>query len=185
MAVSLNLLNDPIVEKRPATGRSFLAGLCFFLLALTFTAVLYEYYLFSNLYNKRITAEAELRSAKSEMGVLSAKLGDVEARLNGIEEMLDFMLGNVRAEDILPLLEACASEDTALERLEITSEGMMLIGTAKNELGISELYEALVSSGLFASVDKPCSMPDAFWGFNFTLQCDFTVAPDAGVTDER
>lgn len=183
MVVSPNLLGRGAAEERPAADWSFAAGLCLFLLAVTFTAVMYEYYLFSGLSKKRTAVEVELSSAKNELSILNTKFADAESRMNGIEEMLDFMLGGARAGEVLSLLVACAAEDAVVERLEVTAEGLTLLGSAKDERSISEFYKVLVSSELFASVGKPLSMSEADFGLNFTLQCDMANALDTGVTD--
>lgn len=185
MAVNLNLLSGDAAEGRPDVSWRFAAGLSLFLLAVTFTVVLYEYYLFNSLYQKRIIAEADLRSAAGDVSMLNAKIAGAEASLNEVEGMLDFMLCDARIGEMLSLLTVCAAEEAFVESLEVTAGGMMLHGSAKSEHSITEFYKALISSGLFASADKHCYMSGSGFGFDFTLQCDSANTRNSGVTDDR
>lgn len=185
MVVNLNLLGCDVAEKRADVSWPLASSLCLFLLAVTFSAILYESHLFNSLYKKRITAEAELRSVESSVSEVNASFGDAEARLNGIEEVFDFLLGDLRVSEILPLLAVCAAEDAVVESLEVNVAGMTLFGKAKNEYNVLEIYKVLVSSGLFAYVDKLYYISDSGFDFSFTMQFDPTSGLDLGVTDDR
>lgn len=185
MAVNLNLLNGTAAdEENSGAHRPGLAGFCLFLLAITAAAVLYEYSLLNSLYEKKNAAYAELTSVNAGISAMNGRQGSAETRLEGVGEVLDFMLGDVRAGEILSVLTACAVEDAAIERLELASDGMALFGTAKNERGISELYKALVSSNIFSSVSKPRVVPESGSGLSFTFKCKTAGIPGAGAADD-
>lgn len=185
MVVSLNLLNKTDDgDKNAVTRRPGLVGFCFFLLAVMLAATLYECYLLHSLREKKKAAYAELASINAGLDAMNARLGNAETRLKGVGEVLDFMLGDVRAEEILLALKVCAAEDTAIERMDVASDGMTLFGKAKNERGISELYNALVSSNIFSSVSKPQSAPEPGYGFSFTFRCKMPAVSGADGADD-
>lgn len=184
MVVSLNLLNETVAgDERAATLRPGLVSFCFFLLALTLAAVLYECYLLYGLREEKKAAYAGLASINEGLDAINVRLADADTRLKGVGEVLDFMLGDVRAAEVLSVLTVCAADDTAIERMEVAADGMKLFGKAKNERGISELYRALVSSNTFSYVSKPRSVPEPGYGFSFTFQCKMAAVSGAGSDD--
>lgn len=172
MVVSLNLLGKTAAgDENTASRKPGLVSFCFFLLAITIAAVLYECYLLYSLREGKKAAYAELASVNAGISAMNDRLGSADMRLKGVGEMLDFMLGDVRAEEILSVLAVCAAEDTAIERMEVASGDVTLFGKAKNESGVSEFYRALVSSNIFSSVSKPRVTPEPGFGFSFTFRC--------------
>lgn len=185
MAVSLNLLNAAAADvENSATRRPGLAGVCVFLLAVTAAAALYQYYLLYSLYEKKNAAYSELDSVNAGLSAMNGRLDSAETRLEEVGEVLDFMLGDVRAGEILSVLTVCAAEDAVVERLELTSDSMTLFGNAKNERGIAELYRALLSSNIFSSVSKPRVVPESGSGLSFAFQCKTAGIPGAGSADD-
>lgn len=144
---------------------------CAFLLIITLAAVLYEYYLLDGLYEKRSKADVDLRTVETAARELDAKLNGVDARLCDAEKVLDFMLTDVRAGEVLSVLSAAAAEGLFVERLEITTEGLTLFGGAKSKSGISGLHKALVMSGLFPFVSKPDAVSGTAPDLKFYFQC--------------
>lgn len=185
MVVSLNLLGERAASgENAARKKPGWLGFCLLLLAITVAAVLYECYLLYSLREQKNAAYAELASVNAGLSALEGRLGGADARLKGVGEVLDFMLGDVRAEEILSVLAVCAAEDTAIERMEVAADGMTLFGKAKNERGVSELYRALVSSNLFSSVSKPRAVPEPGFGFSFAFRCETAGLSGPGMSDD-
>lgn len=184
MPVNFDLLGNDRNKEELAARRLNPVLFCVFLLLITLAAVIYEYSLLHNLYEKRRTAEAELRSVKAGNDELSARLGEADVRLKEVEEVFDFMLGDIRAIEVLSTLTVCREFGVSVEKLEITPEKTTLSGVAKSEREISGLYGVLVSSGFFSAVSRSETASGVHNGFTFTLQCRTADVLVAGMTND-
>lgn len=152
MAADLNLLNGGDGTKKGLfPGWLNLAGACAFLLCTTLAAVSYECYMLYCLQDKRSAAQKELRAIREQRAELDANLAEVRQRLSAKEDILDFMLDDIRAAGILSELASCAEKDVVIDRVELTPGRAALFGRAENAGAISGFSGALRESGLFSA----------------------------------
>lgn len=173
MAADLNLL-----YVREESKKGFIpgwlnpVGFCAFLLLTSIAAASFDYYALRSLRVKKDTVQKELRAAREEKGRLEAKLAETRLLLAGRANTLDFMLGDIRAAEILSELAICAESIAAIEKLEISVKRVTLYGSAENAGAISEFSEKLRLSTIFSVVGEPLVIQDANSHLTFVFQCD-------------
>lgn len=155
MTADLNLLDDEEAAKEgPVHAWLNPVRICAFLLLMTLAAAFCEYFMLHRLKDKRSAVQRELHVIREKRVTLDKKLTGIRRQLSGKERILDFMLGDIRAAEILSELASCAKNGVEIERLEIVPGRAVLSGRAKNAGAISKFTGALRASRIFSSVDE-------------------------------